>query len=196
MRNFILASVPYALKAADFDSLGGLTASSFAPARNIPKVNLQTVQAEALAADDAVNFPITGGMSGYLFEFSASSSIIDSPIFANTAGLVGHRHNGSNWSFACEEQYPPSRQDHFPKVGAATVTAGFGLEPLDLYAYSYNASLKGPEYSCLQVRTEVAEHRTASPSITLHLPTYDGVANSSETALSFDGESTTHFAPG
>src|SRR5271168_2280807 len=84
----LMASVPYALKAADSATLGGLPASAFVLAGSKEAV-APTAQAISLASTPttAADVTTTGGISGYLAEFSGASSVVDSPLFVNGANV-------------------------------------------------------------------------------------------------------------
>ena len=83
----LLVSVPYALKAADATTLGGLPPSAFALAR--PASEAVAAVSPAITPNVTSNVTTTGGTLGYVPEFSGVSSIVDSPIFVNTTGEVG-----------------------------------------------------------------------------------------------------------
>ena len=83
----LLVSVPYALKAADATTLGGLPASAFALAH--PASQAAAAISPAITPNVTSNVTTTGGTLGYVPEFSGASSIVDSPIFVNTSGEVG-----------------------------------------------------------------------------------------------------------
>ena len=79
----LLVSVPYALKAADAATLGGLPPSAFALAG--PASEAASAVSPAITPDAITNVTTTGGVAGYLPEFSGASSIVDSPLFVSGA---------------------------------------------------------------------------------------------------------------
>ena len=83
----LLVSVPYALKAADATTLGGLPASAFALARSASEA--VGAVSPAIMPNVTSNVTTTGGTLGFVPEFSGMSSVVDSPIFVNTTGEVG-----------------------------------------------------------------------------------------------------------
>jgi len=105
-----LSSVPYALKAVDADTVGGLPASAFLKANpegsgvlavapeNVPPVGTQNGQ----PSSSSLTVTTPGGTAGTVPEFSSSSVIADSPI-KNVQGEVVMR-NLENLRFA--DQYP------------------------------------------------------------------------------------------
>ena len=74
----LLVSVPYALKAADAATLGGLPASAYALAGSKTAANTVT---PAITPDGVTTVTTTGGISGHVAEFSGASAIADSPLF-------------------------------------------------------------------------------------------------------------------
>jgi hypothetical protein len=81
----LLASVPYALKAGDATTLGGLPASAFALAG--AKAASAGVSAQGVTPDSASNVTTTGGTAGYLPEFSGAATIVDSPVFVSGSNV-------------------------------------------------------------------------------------------------------------
>src|SRR5277367_7041053 len=126
----LLASVPYALKAADAATLGGLPASAFALA------GTKTFAAAALTANVTPNadLPVTttGAFSGYIPVFNSSSSIVNSVIFQNA--------NGIGINAAPYAALDVSGRTIFrgtmvvSRNGNASVAAGVGSVPLQFWA--------------------------------------------------------------
>ncbi len=74
----LITSVPYAMKADDASTLGGLPASAYMLAGDGPKA---AVAPAGIIPDAASNVTTTGGTAGYVPEFNGATSIVDSPIF-------------------------------------------------------------------------------------------------------------------
>jgi len=81
----LLASVPYALKASDAATLGGLPASAYALVGTTKSASTAALTPEASQA--AADVTTVGGVSGYLAEFSGASTIVDSPLFVKAPTL-------------------------------------------------------------------------------------------------------------
>ena len=80
----LLASVPYALKAAEAATLGGLPASAFALAGNRELSNLAIHNAgNGVAPDAASTVTTTGGTSNTIAKFSGSNAIVNSIVYDN-----------------------------------------------------------------------------------------------------------------
>jgi hypothetical protein len=107
----LLVSVPYALRAADAETLGGLPASAFArvapsPANQVPLATVPTSVAATgkAGAVGALDTPVStpGGTTDAIPKFSVSPIIIDSQI-TDTNGVVSLK-NLANIFFA--DQFP------------------------------------------------------------------------------------------
>jgi len=106
-----LTSVPYALKAADADTLGGLPAAAFLKANPNDSAVLATTPAAvtalspyaaSTAATSSETVTTPGGATGAIPQFSSSSAIVSSPI-KNVGGKIVMR-NLENVRFA--DQFP------------------------------------------------------------------------------------------
>jgi hypothetical protein len=143
----LLVSVPYALKAADAATLGGLPASAFmlAGSKVTPlvagEVTPLVTGALAAATTTAPNVTTTGGTSGKLAIFTGAATIENSNIFENATGTgIGTTApaapldvNGATDLRGAATLFP---------TAVATATAGKSSNPLVLSANSYNSSTK------------------------------------------------------
>jgi hypothetical protein len=76
----LLASVPYAMKAGDAATLGGLPVSAFALAGSTNAVVVSSA-ANGVHPNIVSNVTTTGGTAGYMPEFNGTATIVDSPVF-------------------------------------------------------------------------------------------------------------------
>jgi hypothetical protein len=83
-----MASVPYALKAADADTLGGLPASAFALAESASSPLTPTASRPASTSSAGVISPLASGTPGYLGKFVDSTTLDNSALF-QSAGRIG-----------------------------------------------------------------------------------------------------------
>ncbi len=189
----LLASVPYAMKAADAATLGGLPASAFALA------GTKTFAAAALTPDviPAGDPPVTtaGGFSGYIPVFNSSSSIVNSMLYQNANGIgingVAYAALDVSGRTIFRGTMVVSRN------GNATSTSGVGSVPLQFWANDWNSTINGPVQPVMQLQAEPTGNNTASPGATLNLLYNNGtVLNASETGLYFNSNGTIHFATG
>jgi hypothetical protein len=145
-----LTSVPYALKAVDADTVGGLPASAFLKANPDGSGVLATAPVDALApamqdVQSASSLTVTtpGGTTGTVPEFSANSVIGNSPIKVSH-GVVGMQ-NLENVRFADQFPCPSSagcggKSDFGAQVNAAYASCPANGCRIRIPAGSYTVS--------------------------------------------------------
>ena len=86
----LLLSVPYALKAGDAATIGGLPPSAFvlAPQNGAASAATASATRQSVSPETASDVTTTGGKAGYLPVFNGASTVIDSKIYQK-AGNVG-----------------------------------------------------------------------------------------------------------
>jgi hypothetical protein len=200
----LLASVPYALKAGDSATLGGLPASAFALAGG---------RAGAVAGVAGVSPQVTstvtttGGTAGYLPEFSGSSTIVDSPLlFTGTAVSVGSAASPTNLDVSggvlinggitVDGGATYNGQLLLPALGTATAATGYGSQFFKMYTSAWNSSTQSTVPPRFQWQAEVTGNNTASPSATLNLLASSTSTPPTETGFHFNANGTMTFAPG
>jgi hypothetical protein len=123
----LLASVPYALKAVDADTLGGLPASAFIQANGSNSNSVVLAPGTATGSSKHRVLPplstvtTPGGTVGTIAEFDTSTDIKSSPI-VDSGGIIGVK-NFENIRFA--DQFPGS--DCGAKITAADGNIGSGV---------------------------------------------------------------------
>jgi hypothetical protein len=200
----LLASVPYALKAGDSATLGGLPASAFALAGGAAR---NAAAGGAAIPDAASTVTTTGGTSGYLAEFSGTSTIVDSPLsFAGTAVTVGSTASPTNLDvtggvnitggMTVNGGATYNGQLLLPATGTATASTFYNSQLIKIYTSAYNSSTSAAVTPRFQWQGEVTGNDTASPGATLNL-LYSGTsAVPAETGFHFNPNGTITFAPG
>jgi trimeric autotransporter adhesin len=202
----LLASVPYALKAADAATLGGLPPSAFALAR--PASETAAAFSPAITPNVTSNVTTTGGTVGYVPEFSGTSSVVDSPIFVTTTGEVGIGTttpaatldvsgttflsglliaNGGATLVGPLELAP---------VGTATAATGYNSQYLKIFSSAYNSTSKTVVNPRFEWEAEATGNNTAAPGATLNLLSSTTASNAAETGFYLNSNGTIHFAPG
>jgi len=199
----LLVSVPYALKAGDSATVGGLPPSAFvlaAPANGVVSTYIPepatAPNASSLAATDVTT---TGGTANYLSVFNGTATIIDSAVFQSGTGSTAKIGIGT--------VTPASTLDvkggttvrgtlTLPATGPATATAGKNSQPLNLTASAYNSSTPAAANQVFQWQAEPAGNDTSTPSGTLNLLFGEGAAKPSETGLNIASNGRISFAPG
>jgi hypothetical protein len=188
----LLASVPYALKAADAATLGGLPASAFALA-GAASASGQTATS---AAPDASALAVTtpGGTAGYLPVFSSATAIDDSALFQSGTKIgIGTKTPSAALDIAGAVTARGALT--MEVTGVASATASKTSEAIDFEASSYNSSTKKATYPLFALQAEAAGNNTATPAGTLNL-LYGNGSTPAETGLSITNKGIINFATG
>jgi hypothetical protein len=190
----LLASVPYALKAADAATLGGLPASAFALAGTKSFAAAEVLTPEVTPAGAPIITP-TGGYSGYIPVFTGPTTIVNSTIYQNADGIG---INGIPYAALDVSGRTIFRGTMVvSRNGNATSASGVGSVPLQFWANGWNSAINGPVQPVMQLQAEPTGNNTVSPGATLNLLYNNGtVLNASETGLYFNANGTIHFASG
>jgi hypothetical protein len=195
-RRILMMSVPYALKAADATTLGGLPVSAFALAGSNTVSNASPAQAspDGVSSNAVTNVTTAGGTSGYLPLFNAASSVTNSTLFQSGSFL------GVN--LATPLAALDVNGEHIQRgtllmfsTGAATSAAGKNSQPITFEASGYNSSTKADVTSFFTLQSETSNNNTSAPYGTLHL-LYGNNTTPTETGLYINNNGTIHFAPG
>ncbi len=196
----LLVSVPYALKAADAATLGGLPASAFALAR--PASEAVGAVSPAITPNVTSNVTTTGGTLGFVPEFSGTSSVVDSPIFVDPTGAVGIGTTTPSATLTVQGAMTVVGTSTLngqvlvlPASGTATASDGFNSQFIKLSARPSTRprSMVSPRF---QLEVEPTGNDTASPSATLNLLASATSSPPVETGFFINTNGTIHFAPG
>jgi hypothetical protein len=202
----LLVSVPYALKAADAATLGGLPPSAFALAR--PASESAAALSPAITPNVTSNVTTTGGTLGFVPEFSGTSSIVDSPIFVNTTGEVGIGTttptatldvNGTalvSGALTVDSTSTFSGPMMLTPTGTATAAKGFPSQYIKLETSAFNSTSASVVEPRFQLQAEAKANDTAAPTATLNLISSTTNAPPTETGFFFNANGTINFAPG
>jgi len=194
----LLLSVPYALKAADAQTVGGLPASAFVlaapPTRNATSSASASAVAQPLATGTT---PVTtaGGTINKLAKFDATADATSSQIF----------DNGTNVGIG--NTAPAGKLDvsggafvrgvlALPTTGTATATAGKNSQPIAWTASAFNSGTATAVNQIFRLQAEPAGNNTATTSGTLNLLYAAGTAALAETGLKIASNGRITFAAG
>ncbi len=202
----LMASVPYALKAADSATLGGLPASAFVLAGSKAAADFAAAGVSATTTT-ASNVTTTGGVSGYLPEFSGANTIADSPVFINGANVgIGTATPTANLdvngtalisgALTANGGATIGGSLELAPTGKATATAGDNSQMLKFYTSAYNSTSSAVVNPRFEWQAAVTGNDTASPSATLNLLSSTTSAGATNTGFSFNANGTVTFAPG
>src|SRR5450432_2357326 len=181
----LLLSVPYAMKAADAETLGGLPLSAFMLAT--PTVNSRlaanlangstTASMQGAPPPASSTVTTTGGTVNAIPLFTTATNIQNSILTQTgaTAVNVGGKLN-------------------LPAQGVATATGGKFSRPEAFVASAFNSTSKAAVAQTFQLQAEPAGNNTAAPSGTLNLLYGSGAL--AETGLKINNKGLITFAAG
>jgi hypothetical protein len=181
----MLLSVPYALKAGDAATVGGLPASAFVLAA--PSVGNAAASSAPSDSSTSTTAPppsssavtTTGGTINALPMFTTATNIQNS-ILTQTGTTAINVAGALN----------------LPTKGTATASAGFISRPLDFVASAFNSTTSTPVAQTFQWQAEPVNNDKSTASGTLNLLYATGTATPAETGLSINSKGQFIFAAG
>jgi hypothetical protein len=190
----LITTVPYAAKAADAATLGGLPASAFALAGTTS--NTAAINAPAVSPDAGSTVTTTGGTSNYLPKFTGASSIANSQIYdAGTGVGIGDVPNAFAKLDVNGEMIMRGNMQ-VTRTGNATTAKGFPSYGFEFYSNALNSSTGKTDNPFFSLQSEPTGNNTAAPSATFNLLFSNNGAAPAETGLSINPNGIIHFASG
>jgi len=191
-----LVAVPYALKARDADTIGGLTASAFvlagSAASGIKTEAPRDISSEAACAGITSDGTATANQ---VAKFTAACAIEPSAIF-ESGGKVGIGTTTPAATLDVKGTAIVRSTLTMNAKAAATATAGADSNPLDLLAESFDSSTSTSINQHFRWQAEAAGNDTANPSGTLNLLYAPGTGTPAETGLAVSSQGLVTFAAG
>ena len=199
----LLLSVPYALKAGDAATLGGLSPSAFvlaAPQNGVTSAyTVEAVTGQSVSPGTASDVTTPGGTVNYFPLWDSTSDIISSVLFQSGTGATAR--------IGINTATPVSTLDikggstvrgilSLPVTGNATATVGKNSQPLSLAASAFNSSSSAAASQTFRLQAEPANNDSSSPSGTLNLLFGEGTAVPTETGLRIASNGQITFAAG
>jgi hypothetical protein len=191
----LLTSVPYAMKAADAATLGGLPASAFVLASQVSgsaQVNANTITPNASTS----SVTTTGGTNFYLPKFNAATTVINSQIYDNGKSVgIGDVPNASakldvNGAMIMRGNMQVTR------TGNATASKGAPSWGFQFYSNAYDSASKANDNPYFQLQSEPVNNNTPYPSATFNLLFSNYGSTPAETGFSINADGTINFATG
>jgi hypothetical protein len=195
----LLLSVPYALKAADAQTLGGLPASAFAlaaPASGGSVVEVTAASSPVAGAEPAL---AGTGTADYVPLWTPNGTTLGNSVLFQ----VG---TGSTAKIGINTTAPTSTLGvngsatigglTLPAAGTATAAAGTISHPLNLYSSVFNSSTKEAVNQTFRWQTEPTGNDTSSPGGTLNLLFGSGSSAPAETGFHIASNGHVTFALG
>jgi len=206
----LLLSVPYALKAGDATTIGGLPPSAFVLAA--PAMTSASSAPAAYAASDAAltdSIPaadVTGsGTMNFIPLWTSASNIGNSVLFQSGAGATAKIGiNTGTPATTLDVKGAGTIRGQLsilgtlvlPATGAATAAAGKDSQPLTLAASAFNSSSSAAVNQTFRWQAEPAANDTSTPSGTLNLLFAEGSSTAAETGLHIGSNGQITFAAG
>ena len=191
----LLVSVPYALKAADAATLGGLPASAFVLAGS-QVATLATAGAAAVSPDSSSTVTTPGGTKNYIPIFTGSNTIASSEIYdTGTSVGIGDIPNAGakldvNGTMIMRGNMTVSR------TGNATSSKGYPSYGFDFYSNVYNSSTKGTDNPHFQLQSEPVGNNSSNTGATFNFLYSNHGSTPAETGLSINSSGVINFASG
>jgi len=202
----LLVSVPYALKAGDAATIGGLPPSAFVLAappmgsgQNFPlPTDATTAPVEPQSAPPAG--AVTGsGTTDFIPLWTSGSVLGNSVLFqtgSGTAGKVGINTTTPATALDVKGGGTIRGTLGLPATGNAMASSGRNSQPINLTASAFNSSTKTPVNQAFTLQSEPSGNDTASPTGTLNLLFGSGGGTPAETGLNINNKGQITFAPG
>jgi hypothetical protein len=199
----LLLSVPYALKAADAQTLGGLPASAFMlaapPVSLAPAVSAASADGGSVSPSTAANVTTTGGSANFLPFFNGASTIIDSVVEQTGSGSAARIGIGTSTPAATLDVKGSTTVRgllNLPAASTATASAGSNSNGLGLVASTFNSGTKAAANQVFHWFAEPVGNNTSSPSATLNLLFATAPNLPAETGLHISSNGQITFAAG
>ena len=195
----LLVSAPYALKAGDAETIGGLPPSAFVLATPVSiSSSTSSSTAATVPPPAATDVTTTGGTAHYLPMFSGAATIVDSAVFQSATSPLKIGINTATPATVLDVNGSGTIRGSLtlPATATATATGGKDSQPLNLVASSYNSTSVAAVSQTFRWQAEPAANNTATPSGTLNLLYGLGTAAPTETGLKLSSKGLFAFATG
>jgi hypothetical protein len=216
----LLVAVPYALKAADAETVGGLPPSAFVLAA--PPISGATSSPAASTATASTGAVSTGavstGSANSVASPAATSDVTTSggtinalPLFSTASNIqnsaVAQTGSGATANIGIRTTTPATALDvnggttvrgtlALAAAGTATAAKGFNSQPLDFTASVFNSTTETAVPQKFQWQAEPLNNNTATASGTINLLYATGTAALAETGLKISPKGILTFAAG
>jgi len=193
-----LLSVPYAMKAADAETVGGLPASAFvlaAPPTNMTSTAIQAGITPQPLVTGTTPVTTAGGTVNKLAKFDAKADITNSLIFDNGTNVgIGNSAPGAKLDVSGTGTFRGALS--LPATGTANATAGKNSQPFNFTASAFNSGTAAAVNQTFRWQAEPVGNNSASPLGKLTLLFGSGTATPKGTGLSVSDKGIITFATG
>ncbi|HLW88062.1 MAG TPA: hypothetical protein VKR57_06180 [Terriglobales bacterium] len=195
----LLLSVPYALKAADAETVGGLPPSAFVLAA--PPLTAGASSAAGLTSSPGTGpLPVGGsGTQNYLPIWTDSGDLGNSILYQTGSGSsakVGIGLTSPLFTLDVKGSVLSRGLLELATMNFATPTKGYTSNPLNLESSAYSSSTSAYTLNHFQWQAEPVGNNTANPAATLNLLYGTDPASPAETGLKLSSKGLFTFAAG
>ncbi len=199
----LLVAVPYALKAHDAETIGGLPPSAFmlapqASSSISPVSSAQTATSSTSAPPP--NPAVTGvGTANYIPLWDTTSDIVKSAVFQSGSGTTAKVGiNTTTPATALDVKGAGTFRGtiNLPAISPATATKGSNSQPLNFVASSFNSTTSTAVNQSFNWQSEPVGNNTTAPSASLNLLFGTGATKPTETGLAIASNGQITFATG
>lgn len=188
----LLMSVPYALKAADAETIGGLPPSAFVLADG---TKAALAGGSVATPGTVADVTTSGGTANQLAKFDASADIASS-IVTDTGTRIGINTLAPVATLDVNGSVNVRGGFILPAVGAATATTGLPSRALSQIASVFNTTTGKAEGQLFQWQVEPVENDTSAPSAVLSLRTSQNGNAAADTGFKINEGGIITFANG
>ena len=198
----MLLSVPYALKAGDAATIGGLPPSAFvltAPGGPSTNAGATTLSAAPVTPSASSDVTTAGGTVNTLPLFTTGTNIQSSALTQTGTGANAKIGVGTTTPVATLDVKGPILVRGtlgVAVIGNASAAGGKNSQPMQFTASAFNSGTSTATIQNLRWQAEPAGNNTASPSATLNFLYGVGAATPVETGLKIASNGQITFAPG
>ena len=198
----LLVSVPYALRAGDAETVGGLPPSAFvlaAPVGHTAALSANSVDGSPVVPPATSNVTTSGGTINALPLWTTATNVQDSAITqtgSGTTAKIGINTAAPTTALDIHGGAAVRGTLVLPASGAATATAGKSSEPINMTVSTFNSGSSTAVGQTFQLRAEPANNNTATPSATFNLLFAHGANPPAETGFSIASNGVVTFAAG
>jgi len=196
----LLVSAPYALKAGDAETIGGLPPSAFVlAAPSAGPAASGSIATPAAIPTDAPAAVTGSGKADYIPLWSTATKLGSSVLFQSGTGAtaeVGIKTATPASTLDVNGTITLGGTTTLPATGTATASAGNNSEPLVLAASAFNTSVSEAVAQTFQLQAEPVGNGTAATSGVLSLLYGSGTSAPAETGLQIAGNGQIAFATG
>jgi hypothetical protein len=194
----LLVSAPYALKAGDAETIGGLPPSAFMLASPGP-TGAPGNSGNAAPGAAGGPFIFGSGTANFVPLWTSTSILADSVLFQSGSGntaTVGINTTTPAATLDVDGSLISRGPLQLPSTGTATASSGFNSQPFSLQGSAFNSGTAKAIGPVFQWQTEPTGNNPSSPAGTLNLLYGGGSGSPSETGLNIASNGQITFATG